>query len=116
MAMARSALLLVALIAVLGWLMSLVFQTAADRHALLVSGCLAVTVQLAAFGVVRLAGRRNAHAGWLMGTILRGTLLALYGLFLARMLGLPLTAALTSFAVFLFVSMLLESLLLANES
>lgn len=115
-AMARSALLLVALVTLLGWLLSLVFQSAADRHALLVSGCLAVTVQLAAFGLIRWAGRRNALTGWGMGAILRGTVLVVYGLFLARMLGLPMTAALTSFAVFLFVSMLLESLLLAYES
>ena len=115
-AMARSALLLVGLIALLGGLLSLVFQTAVDRHALLVSACLAVTVQLAAFGLVRWAGRQNALTGWLMGAILRGTVLVLYGLFLAMALGLPMTAALTSFAVFLFVSMLLESTLLANES
>lgn len=111
--MARFALMLVALIAVTGWLLSLGFKTDADRHALLVSGCLATAVQLAAFGLVQLTGRRNALAGWGMGAILRGTVLVLYGLFLARILGLPLTAALTSFAVFLFVSMLLESLLIS---
>ena len=116
MALARSALLLVALTAVLGWLLSLVFHTAADRHALLVSACLSVAVQLATFGIVRWAGRQNLLAGWGMGAILRGTVLVLYGLFLARLLGLPMTAALTSFAVFLFASMLLESLLLAHES
>jgi hypothetical protein len=114
--MARSALLLVALTAIAGAALSTVFQTAAERHALLVSGCLAVAVQLAAFGLIRLAGRRNALAAWGMGAIFRGTILVFYGLFLARMLRLPLTAALTSFAVFLFVSMLLESLMLSNES
>ena len=116
MTVARSALLLVALTAFLGWLLSLVFQTAPDRHALTVSGCLAVAVQLVAFGLVRWAGPRNALAGWGMGAIFRGTVLVLYGLFLAKTLGLPMTAALTSFAVFLFASMLLESMLLAHES
>jgi hypothetical protein len=116
MALARSAVLLVALTAFLGWLLSLAFQTAADRQALLVSGCLAVAVQMGAFTLLRLAGRRNLLAGWGIGAMLRGTVLVVYGLFLARMLGLPLTAALTSFAVFLFASMLLESLLLAYES
>lgn len=115
-AMARSALLLVALIALLGWILSLGFRTEAERQALLVSAGLAVMVQMATFGLVRLGGRRNALAFWGMGAILRGTVLVLYGLFVARFIGLPLTAALVSFAVFLFASMLLESLLLAYES
>lgn len=115
-AMARSALLLAALIALLGWVLLLMFQTDAERQAVLVSGGLAAVVQLATFGLVRLGRRRNALALWGMGTILRGTVLVLYGLFVARSIGLPLTAALVSFAVFLFASMLLESLLLAYES
>jgi len=114
--MARSTALLVGLIAFLAGILSLVFQTAADRRALLVSAGLAVMVQLAAFGLVRSGGQRNALAGWVMGSILRGTVLAFYGLFLAEMLHLPLTAALTSFAAFLFASMLLESMMLSYES
>jgi len=108
--------MLVALIAVTGWLLSLGFRSDAERHALLVSACLATVVQMTAFGMVKLAGRQNALIGWGMGAIFRFTMLVLYGLFLAKMLHLPLTAALLSFAVFLFVSMLLESLLLAYES
>ncbi len=115
-AMARSALLLVALIALTGWGLSYAFRTDADRHALLVSGVLATAVQLTAFGIVRLARGQNALVGWGMGAIMRGTVLALYGFIFARLLNLPITAALVSFAVFLFASMLLESLLLAYES
>jgi hypothetical protein len=37
----------------------------------------------------------------------------LYGLLFAKLLGLPLAAALTSFAVFLFASMLLETFLIS---
>lgn len=113
---ARSALLLVALIGITGWLLSFWFRSDADRHALLVSGCLAAIVQLAAFGLVHMAGRRNALAAWGLGTIFRGTVLALYGFFLVKMLALPRTAALVSFAVFLFVSMLLESLMMAYDA
>ena len=114
--MARSALLLVALIAITGWLLSLGFKTEVERNAVLTSGILATAVQLVAFGITRLVGRRNALVGWGMGAIMRGTVLALYGFVFIGFLGLPLTPALVSFAVFLFASMLLESLLLAYES
>jgi hypothetical protein len=110
---ARSAVLLVALIAVTYWVLSFWFSSDADRHALLVSAILAAAVQLAAFGILHMAGRSNAIIAWGLGSLFRLTVLALYGFFLAKMLHLPLTAALVSFAVFLFVSMLLESLLIA---
>ena len=68
------------------------------------------------FGLIKLLGKQNMLIGWVLGAILRGTMLALYGIVLVKLLGLPPTAALVSFAVFLFTSMLLESLLLAYES
>ena len=114
--MARSTISLVALLIVTALLLSLGFKTEADRHALLVSGILAAVVQMSAFGLVRIAGKTNALAAWGLGTIFRGTVLVFYGLFLVKMLHLPPTAALVSFAVFLFVSMLLESLLLAYDA
>ena len=114
--MARFTVVLVALIAVIGWLLTLGFRTDADRHAIVVSACLAAAVQLATFGLIQLSGPRNSLAGWGMGVIVRGTVLVLYGLFLAKMLELPLPAALVSFAVFLFASMLLESLQISNAS
>ena len=114
--MARSAALLVALIVIAGWLLSLAYRTEADRKALMVSAVLAAAVQIFAFGLIRLLGKRNALIGWVIGAILRGTMLALYAILIVKLLGLPPTAALVSFAVFLFASMLLESLLLAYES
>lgn len=114
--MARFTVLLIALIAITGLTLSLGFKTAAERHALIISACITVVVQLATFGLVQLAGKQHALAAWGMGAIFRGTILVLYGIFVAKMLGLPLTAALTSFAVFLFVSMLLESLLISYDS
>ena len=114
--MARFAVLLVALFAVTGLALSLVFKTDGDGHAILVSACLAGVVQLASFGVIQVFGHRNLLFGWGMGILLRGTVLVLYGLLLAKMLGLPLSSSLVSFAVFVFVSMLLESYLISNAS
>ena len=114
--MARSVLLLLALIAFTGWLLSLGLRSPAEKHALLVSAALAAIVQIGAFGLVHTAGRTNALAAWGLGTIFRGTVLALYGFFIVKMLHLPQTAALVSFAVFLFVSMLLESTLMAYDA
>jgi hypothetical protein len=114
--MARFALLLTALIGISGWALSLAYRTEADRQALVTSAILAAVVQVMTFGLIKLLGRQNMLIGWVLGAILRGTMLALYGIVLVKLLGLPPTAALVSFAVFLFTSMLLESLLLAYES
>lgn len=111
--MARFAVLLVALIAITGWLLSFWFASVAEKHALVVSGVLVAAVQMATFGIIQLSGR-NLLAGWGMGIVVRATALVLYGLILAKMLGLPLAAALTSFAVFMFASMLLESLSISH--
>lgn len=114
--MARFTVLLVALIALTGWLLSLWFTTGADRQALVISAAVAAAVQLATFGILQLTGPRNVLVGWGMGIVVRATVLVMYGLFMAKMLGLPLPAALVSFAVFLFASMLLESLLISYAS
>ena len=114
--MARFAVLLVALFAVTGWILLIGFNTEPERHAILVSAVVAGLIQLATFGLLQIVGPRNALFGWGMGIVLRGTVLVLYGLFLAKRLGLPLPATLVSFAVFLFVSMLLESYLISNAS
>ena len=115
--MTRFAILLFALVASLGWLLSLAFTTAPEKNALLVSGVLAAIVQLGTFWIVQVARRRNAVlAGWGAGAILRGFALVLYGLVFARLFGLPLAAALVSFAVFLFASMLLETFLISYAS
>jgi hypothetical protein len=110
---ARSFFLLVALIGITCWVLSFWFRSDADRHALLVSAVLAAIVQMAAFSLLHMAGRTNALIAWGLGSVFRGTVLALYGFFLVKLLHLPSGPALISFAVFLFVSMLLESLLIA---
>ena len=116
-AMARFGILLFALIAVTGWILSKGFTSDAERHAIVVSGILAVTVQIIAFAFLEASRKGNAMlAGWGVGIVLRMLTLILYALIFAKMLGLPLAAALTSFAVFLFASMLLESFLIAYAS
>ena len=115
--MARFGILLVALIAVTGWILAKGFTTDAERHAIIVSGIVAGSVQLVAYAFIVISRKRNAVlAGWGIGIVLRTITLMLYGLVFAKLLGLPLTAALTSFAVFLFASMLLESFLIAYAS
>ena len=114
--MARFAVLLIALIGLTAWLLSLVFRTGPERNALVTSAILAVVVQLATFGMIKFLGKQNTLVAWGMGAILRGAVLAVYGLVFVRLLQMPPTAALVSFAVFLFASMLLESLLLVYES
>lgn len=114
--MARFTGLLLALIGISGWALAQAYETAADRRALIISAILAATVQIMTFGLIKLLGKQNMLIGWVLGAILRGTLLALYGIVIIKLVGLPQTAALVSFAVFLFLSMLLESLLLAHES
>lgn len=112
--MARSGLILVALIAITGWILSKGFTTAAEHRAIIISAILAAAVQMAAFWLVHSMARRNAAlAGWGMGAVLRVVTLLLYGLIFAKLLNLPLTAALVSFAVFLFASMLIESFLIS---
>jgi hypothetical protein len=113
-AMARFGLSLVALIAITGWILSKGFTSDAERHAIVVSAILAASVQLVTFALLMITRKGNALlAGWGMGIALRAITLALYGLVFAKMLGLPLAAALTSFVVFLFASMLLESFLIS---
>ena len=115
--MARFGILLLALIAVTGWILSKGFTTDAEKHAIIVSGILAASVQLVTYALVVMGRKRNAMlAGWGIGIIIRAITLMLYGLVFAKLLGLPLAAALTSFAVFLFASMLLESFLIAYAS
>lgn len=112
--MARFGAILVALIAVTGWILAQSFKSPGERQAIWISAAVVVLVQLLTFGIVKVMGRRNAMlAGWGIGIVVRATALALYGLLFAKLLGLPLAAALVSFAVFMFASMLLESFMIA---
>ena len=75
----------------------------------------ALVVQNATFVFARQAGERNMMIGWVLGTVLRVLVLVAYAFLVAPALGLPLSAALMSLVTFLFVSMLVEPLLLAYD-
>ncbi|MFL5577329.1 MAG: hypothetical protein ACJ79S_15330 [Gemmatimonadaceae bacterium] len=101
----------VALVALLGWLFGLHYVAPAERRALWTSGVIAVVLQVAAFVIARAVGKRNVIAGWGIGAALCIAAVILFG-FAARGLGLPIEAALLSLATFLFVTELVEPLLL----
>ena len=102
------------IIVVAGLLMSLVYGGENERRAILVSGAIALTVQLLAFGIVRLSAGKNVVAGWGLGAILRMLVFVVYALVIVRAFGLPSSAALISMAVFLFASTLVEPLFLKS--
>lgn len=99
-------------------LTALVFDGDAARQAIVVSGGIAIVVQLFAFVVLRLVARdpRNAIAGWGLGALLRMATLGVYGLFVVKALSLSPVAALVSLATFFFLSMLVEPLVLNVRS
>ena len=103
-----------ALIAGTGWLLTLAFPTAGDRHAMIVSALVAYVVQLLSFAVARAWSATNVVAGWGMGMLIRFIVLAIYAFLSSRVLGLPVAAALVSLAAFFFVSTLLEPVLLKS--
>lgn len=113
------ALLSVVIVVAAGALLAaVVFSGAAARHAIVVSACVALVVQLFAFAVLRLVARdpRNAMAGWGLGALLRMVTLVVYGLVAVKALGLAPVAALISLATFFFLSMLVEPLALNVKS
>ena len=101
----------VAVVALLAWLFGLHYTGADERGAIRISAAIAVLLQVAAFAIARVVGRRNVIAGWGIGAALCFVALILFG-FAARGLGLPLEAALFSLATFLFVTELIEPPLL----
>jgi hypothetical protein len=111
--MARFTAALVALIAVTGWILAQAWTSSAERKAISISAVIVVLIQIVTFGLVQLTKQRAMLAGWGVGILIRTLALVLYGLLFAKLLGLPLTAALVSFAVFMFASLLLESFLIA---
>ena len=94
------------------WLLNVVFTGPGDRQAIAVSAAVALVVQLGAFPVVRSLAGRNLMLGWGAGAFVRVLSLAAYTVAAAKVLLLPLTAALISLFVFYFLSMLVEPLFL----
>jgi hypothetical protein len=106
------AAILVATVAGVGWILSRVFEGPADGDAILLSGVVVVVVQLVGFAAVRLLGHRHVMVGWGVAAALRLVTLVLYSVLVAKVLGLPLVAAVLSMAIFFFLTTLVEPLLL----
>jgi hypothetical protein len=98
-------------IVLVGWMLAYAFQSAAEVHAILVSALIAWIVQLASFTIAR-SWATNVIAGWGLGMLIRFFVLAIYALIGVKVLGLAITPALVSLAVFFFVSTLAEPVLL----
>jgi hypothetical protein len=104
----------IGLIGVSWGIFALVYPGAADRRAITISALLALLVQLLGFAIARGVGRaqKNMIAGWGLGAGLRFLALVIYAFVIVGQLGLPPTSSTLSFAVFLFVSTLVEPLFL----
>ena len=111
-ALARYGLLVVAVAGLGGAILSLAFRGPGDRPAVWISAGFTVLLQLAAFGVARVAGRAGIMARMGAGMLVRFLGLVGYALVVALALRLPPVAALISLAALLFASSLLEPLLI----
>ena len=99
---------------VVGLLLTKVYGGAEERRAILISACIALPLQVATFTLARAVPREHVMSAWAGGALLRFIALFVYGFVLAKALGLPSGPALISFAAFLFVSTLIEPLLLKS--
>ena len=111
-AIAIFAVISLAIIAVVGGVMSLLYVAPDDRRAIVISAVIAFVVQMFAFSIARLVSRENMIAGWGMGALMRMLVLGVYAIVVVRALGLPSAPALLSLAAFFFLSTLVEPLLL----
>lgn len=110
------AIVLYLLVAVLvtaaaGWVLLLVYPGAESQRAIITSAVIALAIQLIAFILLQLFKGKNVMAGWGLGALLRFGGLGIYAMFATRALGLDMNSALVSLACFLFLSMLIEPLL-----
>ena len=82
---------------------------APSAHAAIVVGALvSFGVQMVAFTAAQAMARTNVMAAWGAGAVIRLVALAMYALMVVPRLGLPVSAALVSMALYLFVSTLIE--------
>lgn len=108
----RYAMATVGVVLVVGALLSLAFRGPGDLGAIWLSGAIALAVQLVAFPLGRLAGTNNLMARMGTGALLRLFTVIVYAFVAAKLLAVPLVAALVSLAAFFFLSTLIEPLLI----
>jgi len=97
-------------------ILRLVFATEQQHQALIISAVLAFAVQVGAFSLVapgRAAGGQPGEliVRWGMGAVIRLVVLVLFAV-LAKVMQLPLDAALVGLATYFFLTMMAEPLLL----
>jgi hypothetical protein len=111
-AVVRFAVIGVVTVVVVGMLLAIGYDSASEKRAILISGCIALPLQVATFAGVRSVAREHVMSAWAGGTLVRFVALLLYGFFVTKALGLPSGPAMVSFAAFLFALTLIEPLLL----
>lgn len=112
-AVALYAVTTVTLVILVGWMLTFAFHGPGDASGVRLSGIVAVVVQVAAFGAIRLLGPRKVVVGWGIGALLRLVTLAVYGLMVIKgLVGVPAIPALIALATFFFLTTLIEPLLL----
>jgi len=105
-------LLVAALVtAAAGWVLLLIYPGDVGQKAIMTSALLALSIQLVAFILLQLFKHRNVMAGWGLGALLRFGGLGVYATIARTVLGLDMNTALVSLACFLFLSMLIEPLM-----
>jgi len=112
LAVGRYAAVIVAVIALVAWMLTLALSGPGATSAIGISAVVAALVQIAAFAVTKSIMTRNVIAGWGAGSLVRFLTLFIYGLLAVKVLGLAPVPALLSLAVFFFLSTLLEPLFL----
>jgi len=111
-AISRYAVVTIAMVAVAAWVLTLALTDAGAASAIGISAAVAVVVQIGAFAVTRMMAPANIIAAWGAGALARMLTLFVYALLAVKVFGLPPVPTLISFAVFLFLSTLLEPLFL----
>lgn len=97
---------------VAGALLSLAFRGPGEFAAICLSAAIALVVQVLAFPLSRMAGVNNVMARMGTGALLRLFTVVIYAVVAAKLLTIPLAAALFSLAAFFFLSTLIEPLLI----
>jgi hypothetical protein len=110
----KYAMATIGVVLVVGALLSIAFHDPGDIAAIGLSGVVALAVQLTAFWLGRLPGLNNVMARMGTGAILRLLTLVVYAVVVAKVLLLPIAAALISLAAFFFLSTLIEPLLIKS--
>lgn len=105
------AVVCLATVMLVGWLVSVLYPGVAARNAIMTSAAIACVVQGVGFTIARRMRHTNVLGGWAIGAALCMSTLIVYGM-VVRAFGLPMEPALVSLAAFYFVTETVEPLLL----